>query len=1164
VHVNIYQGDPCGHHDHVGGEVLDPATGMFTINGVPPGQYYIKMNNSNSEPTNAVQRWWNSSGGSYDCEQAELITLTEGQDLTGVILITETGATVSGTVYELDGITPVHGLRVYAQVSACDGPWFGNADTDENGNYAITGLPGGTVFVGTCGSCNDNNLPFIDVLWDGDTGSPDCEQGVGVEVTAGETTADINFNLQAGVTISGRVTDTSGNPIPNLWIHAFDNACDGRGLGGGSTDDQGYYTTSGMPEGDVYIKACPGCNDLNYVNSWWVGTGNPNSTDCNDAENLNLQAGVNAQDIDFVLYPAGSISGRVTEMDGITPVPNLHVHLTDNACNSGWWIGRNTDENGYYTIPGIPAGTVNVRACPSCSGHSHTNEWYGGEDGTGSEDCNQAIDVSVTAGATTEGIDFALEYPIFVEINMSQRPEDTFNTWYGIYFFDFGNFDIDSVVSITMSGPSGSPVYHYTREEGDDDDFVKNQWHGFHVSAPGVQPEVGTYTFTVVTDDFSTTVTHIRRENKILPLVDADTLSPADGSVITSTVPVFEWGAIEDPPMPLFYRLQVYDDTGYRIYASQRKAGLGSVALPEGLLEPGRTYTWHVSVYDTHDGNFVENVSHTESYAFTMGDTTSISHTSPPAIDLDGWGTVSWRRSNTDATSMYIKVIDHDGIAYDGSSHQVSAILNGETYSLYHVRSDSAYEAYYEYWDADNPAPAGDYVFTATDPEGNTGSLTDTLVVDQLPIFDENTFDMIPNGTSPTLRWDALPGAVRYRIRIYDSNWNMIFHGYPRTQPDMTYTLPPGILQPDSHYYYRIDAWDSHSSFDTDNVSASGNIAFTTGEESVDPLVEIGTYSGAATRNSGDQGTYLYFWVKIHDARGVPENIQSVTATFPDGNTIPLELDYNESSTCGIYYAEDFGLPIAAGEYTITVEDLDGNTHSVTDTLDVNPIGYPDDTTINAAVNGTRVDVTWEAVDGAAFYRLEIHDMDGSRLHNFSTTDNAYTIPAGYLMENTSYQYRITTWREFFDQGTGNRARSMMKVFETASHQGTGMQDVILTAADPDITISEGDRTAIFGTSGINEIIVESGAYAELINFPGSNLIAIESEATLFTVSRSGTVVTFQGEDGTTLKIRATLDEQTMIFNEVQPMVLRIHDNQVMLDGQVIGTEQAVISGDLP
>jgi hypothetical protein len=70
--------------------------------------------------------------------------------------------------------------------------------------------------------------------------------------------------------------------------------------------------------------------------------------------------------------------------------------------------------------------------------------------------------------------------------------------------------------------------------------------------------------------------------------------------------------------------------------------------------------------------------------------------------------------------------------------------------------------------------------------------------------------------------------------------------------------------------------------------------------------------------------------------------------------------------------------------------------------------------------------------------------------------------------------------------------------------------------------------TVVYGSSGQNRLYLESGAAAELINFPGSNLIEFESDALLFEVSRSGTVVTFEGSDGTILKIPATSQEQTI------------------------------------
>jgi hypothetical protein len=853
----------------------------------------------------------------------------------------------------------------------------------------------------------------------------------------------------------------------------------------------------------------------------------------------------------------GSISGTVYQNDGITTVQSDWGIAAFRASNHDFVSGSPIGVNGTYTITGLPPGEYLIRTEPSINhgaGIYYDNTPY----------FEQRSTITISGAEHITGIDFILEYPIFVEIHTVKRPDNTFDAYYGIYFFYFNDFDLSSVKSITMEGPSGTPAYQYNREsvdQVDQNDFVENQHNGFHVLAEDVEPPEGEYTFEVETDDFSTTVIHVRNQNIDMPVLDAGTLSPADGSIITSGTPVFEWGSLENPQMPVYYRLQVYDDTGYRVYASERSADMRSIALPEGLLQPGQTYTWRVQINDSSDYTRVENLSVTESFTITMADDTTPG-TNPPVIHIDGFG--AWKASSynndDDSTGLWVKVIDHDGIAVDGSSHQVSVTFNGQTRSLNLYRYNSAFEAAYEAWLGTDPtAVAGEYVFTVTDPDGHSATATDTLVVEPLPIPDQNTFNVISEVTSPVFTWDPVPGASRYRIRIWDENWNIVWNGYQMLQSDMSYTVPPGILLPHTFYFSQLFAWDDFEGFDVDNTSSSNHIAFNTGETSVNPMLEI--THGAATRNSGDQGTYLYFWTKVHDAQGVPDDIRSVTAAFPDGTTIPLQLDYNESGTCGIYYAEDFGWPIAAGEYTITVEDLDGNTHSVTDILDVNRIGYPEDSSVSATVNGTQVDVTWEAIEGAAYYRLELHDMEGNRINNLSTIENYYSIPAGYLKENTPYQYRITTWRELFDQGIDNSSRSVMKVFDTAANQEMDMQGIILAAADANTTIPGGQSTTVYGTSGINEVTVESGSYAELINFPGSNLIEFESDATLFEISRSGTMVTFQGTDGTTLKIPATSHEQTIIFNNDGIIrLLRIEDNQVKLNDQVIGPDTAEIA----
>jgi uncharacterized protein (TIGR02145 family) len=111
---------------------------------------------------------------------------------------------------------------------------------------------------------------------------------------------------------------------------------------------------------------------------------------------------------------------------------------------------------------------------------------------------------------------------------------------------------------------------------------------------------------------------------------------------------------------------------------------------------------------------------------------------------------------------------------------------------------------------------------------------------------------------------------------------------------------------------------------------------------------------------------------------------------------------------------------------------------------------------------------------------------------------------------------------------------------------------IILSKSSPNLTVSAGSQVSVYGTAVSNDIALASGAKAELINFPGSNSIEFQSDSSLFTVSRSGTIVTFQGSDGTELKMPATDSVQTISFADREPLTLSIYQGQVMLDDQVV------------
>jgi hypothetical protein len=119
---------------------------------------------------------------------------------------------------------------------------------------------------------------------------------------------------------------------------------------------------------------------------------------------------------------------------------------------------------------------------------------------------------------------------------------------------------------------------------------------------------------------------------------------------------------------------------------------------------------------------------------------------------------------------------------------------------------------------------------------------------------------------------------------------------------------------------------------------------------------------------------------------------------------------------------------------------------------------------------------------------------------------------------------------------------------------------VILSSTSTNHIITTGSDDQIYGTATSNQITLESGAQAELINFPGQNSIQIQSSSDLFTVSRSGTVVTFEGSDGTILKIPATTDPQSISFNGEESRVLQIDNGRVMLDDQEINLTPVVIN----
>ncbi|MBF0467311.1 MAG: serine protease [Desulfamplus sp.] len=110
---------------------------------------------------------------------------------------------------------------------------------------------------------------------------------------------------------------------------------------------------------------------------------------------------------------------------------------------------------------------------------------------------------------------------------------------------------------------------------------------------------------------------------------------------------------------------------------------------------------------------------------------------------------------------------------------------------------------------------------------------------------------------------------------------------------------------------------------------------------------------------------------------------------------------------------------------------------------------------------------------------------------------------------------------------------------------------VILTGSTP-TKIYSGSDIYVYGCQGVNNIIVQNGAHAKLINFPGINIISFQESSSFFRVSRSGATITFKDEvNKTSLVMPASRAVQLIVFDDLTA-ILQVKSGKVMLDNQAV------------
>ena len=205
------------------------------------------------------------------------------------------------------------------------------ATTDADGNYRITGIPAGSYQVSPMAPA----YVVTDLV-------ATRERGRTLLLAEGEDVQDVDFSLERGGVIAGRVTDANGRPVveERLTLVSADQSKQnqqmfGPFMGAGAiTDDRGVYRIYGLPPGQYKISV--GRDDDNYYSSLGVGrvtykrTFYPDATDPAEAKVIEVTEGSEATNIDISLgqiLPGFVASGKVVDGETGRPVTGLRLGL---------------------------------------------------------------------------------------------------------------------------------------------------------------------------------------------------------------------------------------------------------------------------------------------------------------------------------------------------------------------------------------------------------------------------------------------------------------------------------------------------------------------------------------------------------------------------------------------------------------------------------------------------------------------------------------------------------------------------------------------------------------------------------------------------------------------------------------------------------------------
>ena len=388
------------------------ANGSYSIRHVQPGVAYTVDFYPCDGTTQYANEYYNDQFG-YN--NANTITLTAGQTLSGIDATLPAAATISGTVYDASG-SAITDQDVCVSVYPASGDGGGSTQTDSSGGYTVTGLDPGTYYVqfADCGGSRTD----VSQYYVAPSGTPTHtsysgtlyeDDATAITLSAGATRGSIDATLAAGETISGYVYGGStSNPLDGACVDAYNGSGSSYLDFEVSTGSDGSYAITSLPAGLAYTIEFQACDsDASYAPQYYDG-----ATSAADATPVTPpQTG-----LDATLSDGASISGTVYDAAGNAITSQDVCVEADPASGDGSSGYAQTDASGDYTITGLDPGSyyVNFGDCYD-STRNDVGQWYVAPSGTptstsytGASDSEQSTPVVLSTGGSQTSVDATL------------------------------------------------------------------------------------------------------------------------------------------------------------------------------------------------------------------------------------------------------------------------------------------------------------------------------------------------------------------------------------------------------------------------------------------------------------------------------------------------------------------------------------------------------------------------------------------------------------------------------------------------------------------------------------------------------------------------------------------------------------------------------------